>query len=167
MAANALANAMKIRNLSIEKEINAMLNPLNQKKSNISLSLKALSVLSDNIKQNTLKYQQDIESHFNEIIQQIQRRKQQLFNKISLIEKNKLYQIDQQRQSLTNHQSSIINALSSCKAIINDKTNNLKPAEKKQKIRSLSNNTLELPSRITVKDKIKYTFNQQNISPVL
>eukprot|EP01084_Bolivina_argentea_P240001 403275_1 len=167
MATKALANALKIRNLAIEKEINSILAPLNERKNKISLSAKALSVLSDNIKKNTIKYQNDIENHFNKIINLIQFRKKYLFNKLSLIEQKKLSDIDNQHKALNKSQNIVSNALTSCNSIIKNKTNNLKTAEKKQKIQNITKQTLnetELPSRIAVRDKIKCIFNDTTSS---
>ena len=156
--------------MSIEKEINSLLNPLNEQKRNISLSLKALSILSQNIKQNTIKYQKDIESQFNKIIEQIHFEKQKIFNKLSLIQNKKLSVINQQHKTLIKSQQIINNAITECNEIIHNKTDNLKHIEKKQKVRKLSNDIItslkSSTSKINIKDRVKYIINKSNTSSV-
>eukprot|EP01083_Nonionella_stella_P017006 47492_1 len=161
---SAVQNALRIRNQFFQNDVNNILTPLNEQKSNLSLSIKGLSTLANSIQKNTIECQQHIEQHFNSIIDQIQLKKQQLFEQMSLIETRKLAKIATQRELLTKSKQSVVTSLTACNDIQNS---SLKAYQKKQKLKQLTKdalNTLQIPPKLHVSPKISYTLDQSNVS---
>mmetsp|Transcript_50049 Transcript_50049/g.79719 ORF Transcript_50049/g.79719 Transcript_50049/m.79719 type:complete len:495 (+) Transcript_50049:27-1511(+) len=168
----ALAYAMQIRNNKIEQETKELLRPLKEEKTKTALSLQALRVLSEQIAQNHVSYQQDIEREFNDILKQIQRKKKHILTHLSIIKQSKLRKIQAHSQVLQQRQDSINSAIQTCTTIMDSNNEPQSTSTQwRQRVSAITDETLsKLPShsssKLSIKDRVQYTFHKHLLSSI-
>ena len=150
----------------ISEEEDEAINKLQEYENNLSLSIKSLSALNNEITKRENELKSEINAQFNGLINQISLKQEQVLKDLN--DKVSKYQseINNKSGSISQTAESVATAIKSCESMIN--SNQIDRNQRKKQVLSIANDILptKQPKPASTKYTIDFQLDHESISPV-